>query len=754
MKIFIKNCNSIDYGEIQIKEKYLNIKYAINGTGKSTISNAIEGLIKNSVDSLTPFKYYAEKFRGELLDEHKPTVVIFSENQNYDIFRIEDSPIKSVKIFNEDYVDRFTLIGDDVVPNSFEIYVKTSDYEKKMSEIDYLIKEIKEFFRNNQDLDDIIARFDLFLKKIVKPSKQKTYSTTSPLYKALNGGNKTVDVPNEFQDYKGFITRSDSGQWASWHNNGKEFFDWDGERAHCPYCAISIEEQRKPVIRRLSDEFNSAYLNDLKTVLQAFDGIKEFFIDSIKEKIDQLGSSPVAFTTNENDLIKLICERVNALLQRLQNAKYISFETLRVGTDIIPLLQNNIIDLGIYSELNSIKTRLIVEELNSSMHKTIEKAVELKSAVDEQNRIIRETIEKNETGINQFLMKAGYQYTVSIVEEEKTKKYRMLLKYNNGDVQVPEIKKHLSYGERNAFALALFMYDVIKENPDLIILDDPISSFDKHKKYAIMDMLFCGDTVTLRGKTVVMLTHDFEPISDVLKIHTDAFTWKVGEIKPGKQFVHAAFLRNTFDSTLNRIVLEEKRILDSNVQNYLSVLRKNSRVSDNLVSKLIYLRRLKEIEMDKTETWNVLSSFFHKDTPVPVEFNGATNTYDHISSEKITIVENEITGLIKENFVYITEYQNFWNPGYMLQLYKESIKGYEKLQLYRCLSEHFGKETSEMTDDVFAKFINETYHSEMDYILQLDPREFEIVPFYILQRCDNKVKQFEQTLVPENTAVS
>ena len=754
MKVCLKNCSNIDYGEIQIKESYLNIKYAINGTGKSTISNAIEGLIKNSLDTLIPFKYYAENSKGALPDVHKPTVEIYGERQDSGVFRMEDSPIKSVKIFNEDYVNKFTLIGDDVVPNSFEIYVKTPDYEKKMKEIDSLIKEIKEFFRKNVDLDDIIARFDLFLKKIVKPGKQKAYSTTSPLYKALNGGNKTVDVPDEFKDYKGFITRSDSGQWASWQENGNVFFDWDGEHAHCPYCAITIETQRKPVIRKLSEEFNSSYLKDLKTVLQAFDEIKEFFIDSIKEKIDRLGASPVAFTTNEDDLIRLICERVDALLQRLQNAKNISFETLRVGTDIIPLLQNNIIDLGIYSELNSKKTQSIVEELNASMHKTMAKAVELKDAVDEQNSIIRDTIVKNETGINQFLMKAGYQYAVSIIEDEKTKKYRMLLKYHNGDVQVPEIKNHLSYGERNAFALALFMYDVIKENPDLIILDDPISSFDKHKKYAIMDMLFCGDTVTLRGKTVVMLTHDFEPISDVLKIHADAFTWKYGENRPGKQFVHAAFLRNTFDSTANHTMLEEKRILDSDVQNYLSVLRRNSTAADNLVSKLIYLRRLKELEMDKADVWNVLSSFFHKDTPVPVELNMATNKYEHISSEKIPAAEEEITGLIGENFVFATEYRNFWNPSYMIQLYKDSTKGYEMLQLYRCLSEHFGNEASEMKDDVFAKFINETYHSEMDYILQLDPREFEIVPFYILQRCDNKVKQFKLALEIENTSVS
>ena len=43
--------------------------------------------------------------------------------------------------------------------------------------------------------------------------------------------------------------------------------------------------------------------------------------------------------------------------------------------------------------------------------------------------------------------------------------------------------EHLSYGEKNAFALVLFMYSVLKDNPDLIVLDDPISSFDGNKKF-------------------------------------------------------------------------------------------------------------------------------------------------------------------------------------------------------------------------------------------------------------------------------
>ncbi len=41
MQINIQNCNNIANGSIGISENKLNIKYAINGSGKSTVALAI-----------------------------------------------------------------------------------------------------------------------------------------------------------------------------------------------------------------------------------------------------------------------------------------------------------------------------------------------------------------------------------------------------------------------------------------------------------------------------------------------------------------------------------------------------------------------------------------------------------------------------------------------------------------------------------------------------------------------------------------
>ena len=42
MKVIIKDCNNIDNGDVAIVENTLNLKYGINGTGKSTIAKAFK----------------------------------------------------------------------------------------------------------------------------------------------------------------------------------------------------------------------------------------------------------------------------------------------------------------------------------------------------------------------------------------------------------------------------------------------------------------------------------------------------------------------------------------------------------------------------------------------------------------------------------------------------------------------------------------------------------------------------------------
>ena len=90
MNVEINNCNNIEKGNVEIKENTLNIKYAINSTGKTTITKAITyEVLKQDLSVLTPFKYQKEK---------KVIPKVSGING-----------ISKVKVFNEEYVNQYVL---------------------------------------------------------------------------------------------------------------------------------------------------------------------------------------------------------------------------------------------------------------------------------------------------------------------------------------------------------------------------------------------------------------------------------------------------------------------------------------------------------------------------------------------------------------------------------------------------------------------------------------------------------------------
>lgn len=146
------------------------------------------------------------------------------------------------------------------------------------------------------------------------------------------------------------------------------------------------------------------------------------------------------------------------------------------------------IDLDLVPVLKSTATEQIISPLNDSLEELLQKVGELKGKINIQKRSIIDKIDKYKMDINEFLKYAGYKYIIDI--QEVNDQYKLRLQHLDITSFVENGNQHLSYGEKNAFALMLFMYDCLSKNPNLIILDDPISSFDKNKKFAIIDKDF------------------------------------------------------------------------------------------------------------------------------------------------------------------------------------------------------------------------------------------------------------------------
>ena len=122
IKVVIKNCNNISNGELSLKKNKLNIKYGMNGTGKSTLSTAISLMSQGkSLDELKPFG------SGENI---KPVITV-SEN------------IQNVRVFDETFVNNVVFKESEVIDNAFDVFVKTPDYEEKRAELDNRLSKLK-----------------------------------------------------------------------------------------------------------------------------------------------------------------------------------------------------------------------------------------------------------------------------------------------------------------------------------------------------------------------------------------------------------------------------------------------------------------------------------------------------------------------------------------------------------------------------------------------------------------------------------
>ncbi len=68
-------------------------------------------------------------------------------------------------------------------------------------------------------------------------------------------------------------------------------------------------------------------------------------------------------------------------------------------------------------------------------------------------------------------------------------------------------------------------------------------------------------------------------------------------------------------------------------------------------------------------------------------------------------------------------------------LYEKATNNYEKLQLYRIIMQ--GENQTDLhKNDVVRKFINEAFHIENEFVMQLDPSKYSLVPQYIIDECD------------------
>ena len=666
MDIKIKMCNSIEDGDIEIIENRLNIKYAINGTGKSTIAKAIQAVVEDkekgtqNLGGLKPFKYRTD-----------------TETNNPEVQGLDS--INSVAIFNEEYVNQYVFLEDEILKDSFSVFIHSQKYEDGMNEINELIKNIATTFNDNGDIDELLKDLEELSGTL---GTAKSLSKASKFSKAFENGNKVEHIPIGLEDYKDFIKHDSNSKWLNWQMKGKDYLNISN---CCPYCTSGDIEEKREKIQAIEDNYDAKVIEHLNAVINVIHRLKSYLIDETYVNIIEMSKSVDGLSTEQKSFMMEIREQIQVLTSKLKRIRSIGFSNLKEITLVTELINEYKINLSYISHLNTAGTAEKIDKINISLDEILVKAGQLQGKVNNQKRHIEETITLYNKEINDFLKYAGYNYQVSI-EEDKTKNtYKMVLRHNEYIVNpIGNAKNHLSFGEKNAFALVLFMFDVIKSNPDLVILDDPISSFDKNKKFAIVEMLFRGDK-SLKDKTVLMLTHDFDPVVDMVLHSRTIF----------QPLPSAKYLENVEG------ILTEKTVDIEDIKTFIEIAYENINDLDEQINQLIYLRRLYEVTNDKNLGYELLSNIFHKrHTPI-------------MKNPEREMTQEEIDGgteLIKKyilDFDYASCIDKVLDNTVLVGLYNAASNNYEKLQIYRIIN------NGNNDNRVIRKFVNETFHDQL-----------------------------------------
>lgn len=693
MKLSIRGCNNIDNGQFDIFEGCLNIKYAINGTGKSTISKALDAFVsgdENKKHSLIPFKFYGDE------NEHLPELT-------------GHEGLKKVAIFNETYIEDYVYQQNELIKDSFEIFIKTPDYDKHINEIEKVLVSINSTFQSHPELEELIKVFQEFIDGFGKA--KSGYSAAGAIGKGLGKGNKINNIPEGLEVYEPYLKNSENVKWIKWQLEGKHFLDIAEQ---CPYCSGSIQETKQTILK-VSTEYDAKAVEQLNKILDIFKKLSPFFADDTVVKLDEISKNITGISSQQKSYLLEIKAQVDNLMQQLYGLKRMGFHSLKNAEKIADELQKFKVDLTYYSHLNSALTKEKVDLINKTLDVVLTKAGKLQGEIAQQKKHIKTTIEMYSKEINDFLHYAGYKYQVDIIEEEHTTDYHLILKHVDGEGVVQAVNEHLSFGERNAFALVLFMYDVLKNDPDLVVLDDPISSFDGNKKFAIINMLFMGKH-SLKNRTVLLLTHEFNTVIDIVyNMHYN--------FSPAPK---AAFL------TTKNGVLSEKAIKKTDIKSFGEIARSNISSNMDSLNKLVYLRRLLEIQKTDDLSWQLLSNIFHKREIPEIHFADGTQKRQ-MTAREIQHAEKEIRTKYLSDFDYNREYQKTQDLNCLKMLYEKSESNYEKLQIYRII---FNENNS---NSVVKKFVNETFHIENDYLFQLNPCEYDTIPQYIIDECDKEI---------------
>lgn len=719
--IEITNCNCIKTGKVTIVDNHLNIKYGINGTGKSTIGKAIRGaLSSNPKEELLKLLPY-----GSDSELDPPCVTGLSG-------------YSGVSVFNEEYAEHFAIKDSSLLDNSFEIFLKTPESDTISEEINKQLNELVSAIKNQPDYSDIYRMLSSAMSETIRMTGSRI-AKTGGLGEVIKGNGYGFEKHADLMPYKSYYGAADFSmvtKWANWRREGNKLLIGSPT---CPFCAGDmdiprIEEQNTSI----EAVFKTSALKTANELIEFMDGIMEKGIadpTAITRLKSNLGD-PNKTDEIEGDLSRLgsetryLLKKIDKILS-LQPSN-ISREDIQNLSDTLESMKIEPAQVGLF--YNTTRVSSLISDVNAQIDNLSTITGVLKGLFFKYDSKLTDLISKRQQDINQFFRLAGFPYEFCLKPQGNENAIAFLRPISGAVEKVDSLGKHLSWGELNSFSLIMFMFQAVADKSDLIILDDPIYSFDANKKFAIFHRLFNDrEEVSFSGKTVLMLTHDAQPLLDYVR---SGLRRNYGISIP----ITATYLK-TVDTKLT-----EREILPDDLKSIIDISNSIAKdISLPTACRIVNMRKHLECshaDLYHCYPYHIVSSLIH-DRP-RATFQDETQLDDRC----VNIGCHELESLFSIDSFEYSAWRVSLSKDSLLTDYRNA-DAYSKTLIARLLLERHPEVSRALrkTYPGLCKFLHESNHIENDYIFQLDPRKFFSVPDDYEKELDKVVTEWFSSVI-------
>ena len=484
--------------------------YGLNGSGKSTVKKLFANLNIDGAKLVPAFGKSAAKCNA-LLE-------VLGNNYKYEKGKLKDISSDSIHVFDEAFVENSVYLNGEVKEDLKKEYYKIFVGRNVASSLQQFIS--KDFELNQKLQDNTFLLNKLENSILIMENFNKIHEEVSAFLALSIDTSYILDEAIKIELAKNL--KSINNKSIAWLKTGRLIAN---NKETCPYCGQSIDfslyntlvskyENLKLTSENLvNDNLNKAknYIKQLSNIKfeelyffenKIIEGIRDSLVEKLNKKIDNLSATIDASDGAYTDLLAKFEEHkkwVNDCKKFVDSIRINSvFEISPVEEDYSKNLVKSYEEVKNKCSILTEDTTSFFENLDQSCGINVAISKGVTSIIEEQNKLIDNNLEYVNQKLDQYNFK--YNLELSAIEQKNqtsgyAPKLELLLvpKISQKDkkkISGSNIKNILSEGEKAILAWVCFLLEInnqFKKGKHLIIIDDPISSYDDYRRFNLRD---------------------------------------------------------------------------------------------------------------------------------------------------------------------------------------------------------------------------------------------------------------------------